>query len=208
MLIPLMVSYIVSSTIGGVVITKIGYYTPFIIISSVLMAIGAGLCITLNENSGIGEWIGYQIIFGIGLGFGVDIPFIAAQVVLTLERVPSATSVLMFSQTLGASIFTNIGQTIYTNQLLSDLGISSPEVRSQLVQNTGLTNLTALEAYGSHDEVLQASNHALSKTFMVATILAALTLIGAVLIEHGTVKEEEEEEEEESTSENKEPEKQ
>ena len=46
---------------GGLTVTAIGYYTPFVIASSVFMAIGAGLLSTFETNTGAGKWIGYQV---------------------------------------------------------------------------------------------------------------------------------------------------
>ena len=47
---------------------------------------------TLEVNSGAGKWIGYQILAGIGAGAGVQIPFIAVQVVLSDKDMPSGST--------------------------------------------------------------------------------------------------------------------
>lgn len=70
MSLPLILTLVVGSIIAGGIITKVGYYTPFVIASSVLMSIGAGLISTFHTNTGHGMWIGYQVVFGVGVGFG------------------------------------------------------------------------------------------------------------------------------------------
>jgi hypothetical protein len=54
------------------VVGKLGYYTPWALVSAVLAAIGAGLLGTLLPDSSTGRWIGYQIISGTGRGFGLQ----------------------------------------------------------------------------------------------------------------------------------------
>lgn len=71
MSLPLILGLVIISIIGGGLITTLGYYTPFIIASAVLMSIGAGLLTTLETDSGHAKWIGYQALFGFGVGFGM-----------------------------------------------------------------------------------------------------------------------------------------
>jgi hypothetical protein len=44
---------------------------------------------TLKVNSSAGKWIGYQLLSGFGAGSGVQIPFIAVQVVLSNKDMPT-----------------------------------------------------------------------------------------------------------------------
>jgi len=47
---------------------------------------------TLKVNSGAGKWLGYQILAGAGAGAGVQIPFIAVQVVLSDKDMPTGST--------------------------------------------------------------------------------------------------------------------
>ena len=91
---PMILGVVVMSIVSGVGITTLGYFTPFIILSSILMSIGAGLLSTFRVNTGSGEWIGYQIIAGCGVGLGIQTPIIAIQTVLPLQDVPVGTSIV------------------------------------------------------------------------------------------------------------------
>ena len=57
-----MLSMVVASIAGGLATHKVGYYTPFAIVGSCLMSVGAGLLATLQVDTGEGKWIGYQIL--------------------------------------------------------------------------------------------------------------------------------------------------
>ena len=67
---PLVLSLVVSSITAGALVARVGYYVPFMIANGVIMSIGAGLITTFTPFTGHSEWIGYQVIFGFGLGLG------------------------------------------------------------------------------------------------------------------------------------------
>ena len=87
--IPLLVSITLSSIVIGGTITSIGIYTPFMWFGAATYTIGSGLLYTLQVNSYAGRWIGYQLLAGFGAGAGIQIPFIAVQVVLNSKDMPS-----------------------------------------------------------------------------------------------------------------------
>jgi hypothetical protein len=47
-----------------------GYYLPWSVASAVLVSLGSFLMSTLNQYSSAPQWIGYQVIAGIGRGCG------------------------------------------------------------------------------------------------------------------------------------------
>jgi MFS family permease len=97
---PMLLALVLSSITSGILITLFGYYTPAVWLSTVLMTIGAGLMSTFTPNTGHAKWIGYQILYGFGLGCGTQGPVMAAQTVLELKDVPIGTSIQVFTQTL------------------------------------------------------------------------------------------------------------
>jgi Na+/melibiose symporter-like transporter len=92
---PLILGLVIVSIVGGGLVTWIGYYTPFMLISSVLMAIGAGLLTTLETDSNHSKWIGYQFIFGAGVGFGMQQSLVAIQTALPAADVAIGTSLMV-----------------------------------------------------------------------------------------------------------------
>jgi MFS family permease len=71
MMLPMVLPSAVAGLGSGIAISKfVGYYTPFMIACSALMAVGAGLLTTFTSASGEGIWIGYQFIWGFGAGLG------------------------------------------------------------------------------------------------------------------------------------------
>jgi len=188
MSLPLVLGLVVLSIVAGVGVTVTGYYTPFCIASSILAAIGAGLCSTFTVNTGHPKWIGYQLLFGVGLGLGLQQPLIAVQAVLPAADVPIGTAIVMFSQTLGGALFVSVAQNVFENRLLQGLQASVSDLDPAIVVNGGATSLVKNVPPADLAKVLVAYNNTLTQVFYVAIAMAALSLIGSLLMEWKSVK--------------------
>jgi len=184
----MILSLVVFSIVSGVLTTVIGYYTPFVWMSAILMAIGAGLLSTLQTDSGEGKWIGYQIVFGAGVGFGMQQGLIMAQTVLPRKDIPIGTAMLMFSQTLGGAIFISVGQNVFTNKLLSNIQSVVPDLNPGIVLSTGATSLQKVIPAKFLPAVQQAYNDTIIDTFYVAVAVAVMSALGAAFWEMRSVK--------------------
>ncbi|KAI9749545.1 MAG: MFS sugar transporter [Chaenotheca gracillima] len=185
---PFIMGVVISSILSGIAVTLVGYYTPFIILSTVLTSVGAGLLTTLTVDSGHAQWIGYQALFGLGTGTGLQLPLIAAQTVLKRADIPTGTAVIIFAQTLGGALFISIGQNVWTNELVKGLKQVVPDLDPNLVLQVGATSLKDQVPKEFYPGVLVAYNESLTKTFYVAVAMTILSLIGALGIEWKSVK--------------------
>jgi MFS family permease len=70
---PLILSVTFAAIIGGFLISIVGYVPPFMIIGNAIMAVGAGLLTTLDVDTPIGKWLGFQVIAGIGCGLNLQV---------------------------------------------------------------------------------------------------------------------------------------
>ncbi|CAH0044660.1 unnamed protein product [Clonostachys solani] len=185
-LLPMLLSMVVSTLATGGLTRVTGYYTPFQIIGTCLMSVGAGLLTTLQVHSSSGVWIGYQVIYGFGMGMVIQAPNLAAQTVLPKKDVSIGASFMFFSQLLGGSIFSAVGQTVFNDQLqrrLSNLDGFDPK----FIQSNGATSLTEVPD-SIKDVVLERYNEAIRQVLRVGMILVCITLIGALLMEWRSVK--------------------
>jgi len=186
-LLPMVIPLVVASIITGQLVSRIGYYTPFLIFGVCLTTIGAGLLTTLDVNTSEGKWIGFQILYGFGLGCCTQAPNMAAQTVLPREDVAIGASFMFFGQQLFGAIFTSVGQNVLDNQLAKRLtGI--PGISPQLIQSTGATKLLDLIPAEYHTPALKAYNDSLRVCFQVGLIIACLSIIGALSMEWRSVK--------------------
>lgn len=185
-LLPMVLSMVVASISSGVLVTKIGYYTPFMLFGVVLLSIGAGLLTTLQVGTGEGKWIGYQVAYGFGMGLTFQAPNLAAQTVLPTHDVPIGSSLMLFSQLLSGAIFVSIGQNVLNNELLQKLA-GIPGFDASTVLDSGATTITALPE-PLRSAVLVVYNAALRRVFQVGLVMTCLTLLGAVAMEWRSVK--------------------
>jgi hypothetical protein len=100
---PMILAFVLGTIFAGALIARLGYFTPFMIASSMITAVGTGLLSMLKVNSGPTKWIPFETICGLGVGLGMQQSMLAAQATLPLSDVPIGTSIVMFSEILGAS---------------------------------------------------------------------------------------------------------
>jgi hypothetical protein len=185
---PMIITVVVVSFLAGGLVTAYGYYTPLMIASSILMTIGAGLLTTLKADSNHSKWIGYQAVFGIGLGLGMQQPMIVAQTALKSEDVPSGTAIIIFAQTLGGAMFVAVGHNVFQNQLVQNLAKHAPDQNAPKLISAGATMIRTLVTEPALYRVLMAYNDAITQTFYVAVGMGALSLVGPAFVEWISVK--------------------
>lgn len=187
-IIPMILGMVVFSMVAGGAITALGYYNPFILASTLLTSIGSGLLTTFKITTGSSKWIGYQVLYGAGIGFGFQQPLVIVQTVVELRDVPIATTMVMFFQTLGGALFVSVAQNVFNNRLLSGIIQYAPAVDLGMVLKLGATNLKNHVPQASLPGVQFAYNAALTQTFYVSVAMSCMTLIGSVLVEWKSVK--------------------
>lgn len=190
--IPVVLSLVLGSIIAGIMVSKIGYFTPFMILGSVLMSIGAGLLSTFTTTTTHPKWIGYQVVLGLGIGFGMQQSSVAAQTILERKDVPTGAALMMLAQSLGGAIFLAVAQTVFDNNLISHVQSSihgqHGQNIAQLVLQAGATGIRGLVSSADLPPVLVAYNTAITKTFYVGLGLSCASIIGALLMEWASVK--------------------
>lgn len=134
--------------------------------------------------------MGYQAFVGLSEGFGTQQPMITVQTVLPTSDIPRGTSMIAFVQTLGASIWLAVSQAVFENRLLADLrGVDlGPTLQPADLLNIGATNVANVVPAAALPAVLNAFDNALSRTYLLATAMAATTMVGSLAMEWKSVK--------------------
>jgi MFS family permease len=186
--IPMLLSVTIFSVLAGAVVTTLGYFTPFMIIGSVLGAVGLGITSLFKPESGAGVWIGFQIVAGVGMGLGFQQPMIAVQTVLEMRDVPTGTALAVFSQTLGGSLFSSVAQNVFSNKLVTYTEELAPGLDPQVVLATGATSIQSTIPSEYLQGVTLAYNNALDQTFIVAAAMAGVSFLASSFVEWKSVK--------------------
>jgi hypothetical protein len=177
---------VVASILSGVLVHRVGYYTPFMIAGVCISSVGAGLLTTLQIDTSTPRLVGYQILYGCGLGLSLQVPNLAAQTVLPTADIVIGASLMFFSQLLSGTVFISVGQNIFEIQLLHRLS-SVPGFSSEMIQNSGATSLTNVPA-SLKMTVLVAYNESLRHLFRVGLIMVCLNIFGALAMEWKSTK--------------------
>jgi hypothetical protein len=184
---PMLVSLIMFGIVVAVIIQKIGYYVPALLVAPVLAATGSGMLSTLIPSSSSVEWIGYQIIYGLGVGAGAQSASLAAQTVLPREDVPLGTAMNFFMQQLGGAIFVPVGQNLFSTQLVKRLsGVAGLD--TVMILDTGATDLRRVVPASELGAVIDAYSYALTRVFILGAALSATMIIGALGVEWKSIK--------------------
>ncbi|KAJ5996949.1 hypothetical protein N7499_006736 [Penicillium canescens] len=186
--IPMVLALVVGAILSGGIITATGYYVPWMFVAAVLMSTGAGLMTTFKLDTNHAAWIGYQVLFGFGIGTGLQQPSLAAQTVLPMEEVAIGVSLMFFSQSLGGAVFIAVAQSLFQNYLGAELphiqGIDSAKVLA-----AGATGLVDAVPADKLTEVLIVYNDGLHRSFIVGVAVSCLMIIPALTMEWRTIKE-------------------
>lgn len=137
--------------------------------------------------------IGAQMLCGIGMGAGSEQCNVAVQTVLPEDKVAKGTSFSLFIRLLGVALSAPVAQSVLQQALVKELGGA---VVASVYTNGGATSIRAnLESFFGNDMqsfqgAMDGVNFAITRTFMVAMVLAALSVPFAFLVEWKSVKKE------------------
>ena len=182
---------VISGVLGsGLLVTWFGYYTPFVVVSSVLMPLGLGLLTTIGPETPRAALIAYPAIFGLGVGLGFQQPLIGVQASLPPADVAPGTTVIVFGQTIGAAITIAIGESVFQSRLVANLAsyLGLTNINSQELLGNGSSSLQNLVPTEKVPVLIEAVNASLTQTFYVAVAIASLASIGCAFMEWKSVK--------------------
>jgi hypothetical protein len=190
-LLPFMISIILSIMSGGFLVSKIGWYNPFMFAPITLGAAGAGLIYTWDVDTPTSRLIGYQILFGVGVGLGIQQGIVAVQAAKNVD-IASGIALLCFAENFGGAVFVSVAQNLWANKLAQELR-NIANIDPARVVKTGATEITSLTEDPETLRLIRvAYKDALSQPFLVALILLCIAAIGTVGVDWKYIKAKEE----------------
>ncbi|KZS97593.1 ABC transporter [Sistotremastrum niveocremeum HHB9708] len=187
-----MLGLVVAAGVSGGIIAKTGRYWPFLFLSPLLSSVAAGLIFTVAADTPNKKLLGFQILFGIGLGGAMQNTIIATQTEFAFEEemIPQATSIVNFLQLVGGVLGISIGSTLFGNQLVANL----PKYTNGLTPDQIFAVRSSVTAIFTLPEELQQGVTAayvasLDRVFILGVPAGALAALSALLIKNYSVKE-------------------
>jgi EmrB/QacA subfamily drug resistance transporter len=184
-LIPLMVGLLLTSVLGGMLVTRTGHYRALPIIGTAMAAVALYLLSRLTETTSMLIVSADVLLLGAGLGFVVQILVIAIQNSIEYRDLGTGTSAATFFRSMGASFGVAIIGSIFNSQLRGNLTRLLPSgplpPGFNPAQVSGGNALAGLPP-AVRDGYLRSYQESLQTVFLVAVPVAVLAFILALLL--------------------------
>jgi len=177
-LLPMVVGILLTSTLSGQLISRLGRYKIFPIAGTALMTVGLFLLSRMNEQTSLLVQSLSMLVLGLGLGLVFQVLVIVVQNAVEYRNLGAATSDTTFFRSIGGSFGTAVFGAIFSNQLaghLSSLASTLPP-GVKLSAAEGVASLRLLPP-AVQAEVIHAYALSLSTVFLVAVPIAALAFV-------------------------------
>jgi EmrB/QacA subfamily drug resistance transporter len=120
-LIPLMAGLLVASIGSGILVSRWGRYKIFPIVGTALMTVGLYLMHLIGVHTATWTAAIYMAVFGLGLGFVLQVLTVAVQNAVPYEVLGTATSGVTFFRSIGGSFGTAVFGAIFSNLLVRNV---------------------------------------------------------------------------------------
>ncbi|KAJ7116890.1 ABC transporter [Mycena epipterygia] len=170
---------------AGQIVGRFGYYWPFLVVSPLLLAVGAGLLYTINTSTSSAKLIGFQILAGMGTGMGMQNSLFAMQVEFrdNPKLLGQATSMASFAQFLGGTLGLGVAEPVFASELAKFLLQYAPEAPAAIVKESPTAIYTDLPA-AMIPGVVRSYLEALRIVFVLGVPVAGLALLSAFFIKN------------------------
>ncbi|GAB7354461.1 hypothetical protein MBLNU459_g4943t1 [Dothideomycetes sp. NU459] len=184
--------YFLATTIfviaSGIIVSKIGYYTPVLIVGTALIIVGCGLLTTLQVDTSRAITYGFQVVASAGLGLSLAQPNNVCQTVLSREDIPIGVTIVTFAQFLSGTIFITVCQAVLSNTLISQLSTTIPGLDAASLSTTGVTDLMSLVPKDKLQVLFTAYNLGICNVFYIALAMSCLAFVASFFLEWRTMK--------------------
>ena len=183
MLTPLVAGYVVASIVAGGITSGFKYYNPAMIIGTILSVSGSALLTTVNLNTSTVRVVGYQLVYGFGIGFGFGQPSYVVQTLLPAADVPMGVTFITLVQNLSASVFVAVAQSIFQGEMhkrLEPLLPSSSNSSSLLL--SALPKILSSMPAATQAAAKGAISDSIIRTVNVSLALSCASVIGALAV--------------------------
>lgn len=181
MTIPLIVAQMLSATIGGQVVSRIGKWKPVMMIGSVLMLIGLTGLGTINHNTSYLYVAIFMVLMGIGIGTLVQNVVLAVQNTVDVTDVGAASAAIAFFRSLGGAIGVAILGAVLTSRVSINIAEGVQEMGTTQAAAFGTPGETQLDISGLPAPLQELFHNAYADAFGPVFLIAALISVVTVL---------------------------
>ncbi|KAI0853025.1 MFS general substrate transporter [Daldinia vernicosa] len=187
-LLPVAVTLCVVSSLAGVYISRSGRYRPQIYLGFVLMILGTGLYINLQDYPSWPRIIIYQIIAGVGIGPIFQAPIVAVFSLTKPADIASAAATLLFMRDIATAMSVVFGGVIFQNRMAAQSGeiiAALPSDKATQViggEASGALNIIPTLPLDERQVVVGVYNESLRAEWIFYTALGVVGMFLSLLI--------------------------
>jgi RsiW-degrading membrane proteinase PrsW (M82 family) len=153
---------------------------------------------TFDIGTGVGKWIGYQILYGIAVGLGFQMALNIAQANAKMEDISSVTAAIYCRldrtlskpetnsspvlQTIGGAFAISAAQSGFVNRMITTLANTVPSVSPQMVIGTGATQIRNAFPVDEVPGIVVAYMAGIKVTFAIAVALGGSSVLASLLV--------------------------
>jgi EmrB/QacA subfamily drug resistance transporter len=140
---PMMVGFMISSIIGGQLLSRTGRYKMLALVGFAIVAVGMFLLSRMDPSTANSELVRDMIVTGLGLGVMISLFTIVVQNAFPFRQLGEVTATLTFFRTMGSTIGLAVLGSLLTNLFTSNLQANMPAAlqpyisASDLAKNIG-----------------------------------------------------------------------
>lgn len=186
MTIPMIIAQMLSATIGGQIVSRIGLWKPVMLVGSIIMLIGMIGLGTIDHTTPYLLVAIYMALMGLGIGALVQNVVLAVQNTVDVTDVGSASAAIAFFRSLGGAIGVAVLGGILTSTVSSNIATGLAELGVPKDAMTGSSGDTQLDITGLPAPIQQVFHDAYADAFgplfFIAAMIAAVSVLAIVIV--------------------------
>ena len=150
---PMMIGFMISSIVGGQLLSRTGKYKALALVGFMVAAIGMFLLSRMSPSTTNGELVRNMLVTGLGIGVMMSLFTIVVQNAFPFRMLGEVTATLSFFRSMGGTIGLAVLGTIMSNTFASNLQANIPAPLKPYIPVSKLTNLN--QGFGGGSAGLQ-----------------------------------------------------
>ncbi|WP_182348423.1 MDR family MFS transporter [Tomitella gaofuii] len=185
MTIPMIISQMLSATIGGQIVSRTGRWKPIMVVGSITMLAGLVGLGTISHTTSYPLVALYMVLLGLGVGTLVQNIVLAVQNTVDVTEVGAASAAIAFFRSLGGAVGVSVLGAVLTNLVAGNIreGLGQMGIPADRLGSSGDTQL---DVSGLPPEVRGVFHDAYADgfgpLFMIAAAIAVVTVLAVIAV--------------------------
>lgn len=188
LLTPMMLSLVIGSTFGGILMGKFAF-RPIMVVGALVMVTGTVLLSQIDMNTSNSYIVVSMIVLGLGLGPFMPVTMMLTQVSVGRENMGVATSLVAFFRNIGMALGVSVLGVVVNNQMankMADLMAKMPVPQGNVPKFQDAQALFSEQAKAFipkpiFQQLQEALGQSIAEVFLICIGVAALSLVFALL---------------------------